>query len=744
MAARPRYRRYKGLPAITMVAALLLHGAIVGTVELLRETPLPKVFVQLSGEGQGSISSEPNGLACGPDSQKCDLEVEPGTVVTLRALREEGSTFEGWTGCEKDDRWALECRVKVDKSVHVVASFGKVPEKIDLAVEDEKTTPKIPDIPVVVALPDPDAEFAKLDVPLPPPPKPVPPPELAQLQPPEIKPIGPAPPQIPKPQPPPEPTAAKPKKKQPPPPKQMKAVEVPDENEVKEAPDDATFLSDKNRNVVEQTRATDTNLEKQQSGKTSFSEKSNVDSQDVGSDEEKIAQAEKVEETSLDAKRVAESETRGNTKDGMVPRGEAGDAGDEGDNGDGSKADKPGVLAMRGINGRGAPGGPVLDRERTGSSPGKAGKRGDKGRRGIKTNLDFTDYRRIVGTEVADREVELGKKRQSKRLGRFERKQQAVRAALENFIPEVHPGNQTALKTRKAPFALYVARMHRRIHELWGFGFLEELDSRPATDPLNNFKLQTIIEVAIDPDGSIYKTTIVQNSGILMFDVAAIDTLYTAGPFQPTPDEIRSVDGRVYLHWVFRRDWEQCGTFNVRMYILDKVSNNKIDDGAMVRNMKLHGRKTGIDGATAGGTIAPVSDEAAAASARAHLNMPAPDDPAAQMAANVWLNGFAHRNIKKMIGVSAAPFRSGDQVIANSAAELANVYANILSESRGAIRDYRVFSPAGYTKVFGNLPPGIDLAAGNLLMAVRVGKERFTLVLARTPEGSYKVTAFHR
>ncbi len=739
MAARPRYQRFKGLPAITVVAALLLHGAIIGTVELLREEPLPRLFVVLGGQGTGSISSDPAGLACG---QKCELEVEPGTVVTLRALREEGSTFEGWKGCEKDARWALECRVTVDKNVHVVASFGKVPEKIDLAVEDEKATPKIPDVPVEVVLPDPDAEFAKLDVPIPPAPPPKPPPELAQLTPPEITPIEPAPPQIPKPQPPPEPAPSKPKQQQPPP-KQMKAVEVPDEHEVKEAPDDATFLSDKNRDVAEQTRATDTNLEKQHSGKTSFSEKSNVDSQDVGSDEEKIAQADEVEETSLDAKRVAESETRGNTKDGMVPRGEAGDAGDQGDNGDGSKADKPGVLAMRGIDGRGAPGGPVLDRERTGSSPGKAGKRGDKGRRGIKTQLDFTDYQRVVGKEVADREVELGKKRQSKRLGRFERKQEAVRAALENFIPEVHPGNQTALKTRKAPFALYVARMHRRIHELWGFGFLEELDSRSATDPLNNFKLQTIIEVAIDPDGSIYKTTIVQNSGILMFDVAAIDTLYTAGPFSPTPDEIRSVNGRVYLHWVFRRDWEQCGTFNVRMYILDQVSDNKIDDGAMVRNMKLHGRKGGA-GAARGGTVAPVSDEAAAATARAHLNMPAPDDPAAQMAANVWLNGFAHHNLDKMVSVSAAPFRSGDQVIANSAGELANVYRNILSESRGAIRDYKVFSPAGYTKAFGNLPPGIDLAAGNLLMAVRVGKERFTLVLARTPDGAYKVTAFHR
>ena len=58
-----------------------------------------------------------------------------------------------------------------------------------------------------------------------------------------------------------------------------------------------------------------------------------------------------------------------------------------------------------------------------------------------------------------------------------------VQSALENFIPEVKPGNQTALNTRAAPFAAFIARMHRSIHELWGFGFLEELGGQVRLQP---------------------------------------------------------------------------------------------------------------------------------------------------------------------------------------------------------------------------------------------------------------------
>jgi len=702
------------------LGALFVQGAVGLVYQWAREIPKPKLFIHTAGEGAGTVISAPDGIDCG---DKCVVGFEPGTTIRLTAVLQDGSTFEGWSKeCATDPEWPLDCTLVLNESTHVTSSFGLVPEEVNVAwatAPDDKNKPAANPV-LDIRLPDPEEEAEHLADNLIP---------LDELL------VEPAPPDIPLPQPLPQP----PPETQPPQEKpkevaqkmpQMKAVEVPDENEVEQAPDDAEFLSDKNRDVLEQSRAEDTNLEKQQDGEQAFSEQSDIQSDEIGAEEDDIAQMDDVDPTSLDAERNEFTETRGRDDYGQVPRGEGGDEGE------GGKPEKPGMLAMRGIEGRGMPGGSVTilpDEGDDGRRPGRRGKRG------IKTQLEFDDYENIVGKEVAANETELGRKRQSKHRGRWEKKQAAVRAALENFIPEVKPGNQTALKTRAAPFAVYIARMHRKIHELWGFGFLEELDGRSSTDPLNNWSLETVIEVSVNPDGTINKTTIVKPSGVLRFDVAAIDVLLTAAPFEPTPEKIRSVDGRVWIHWTFRRDWEQCGTFNTRMFILSEVSDSRIDDGEMVRNMRPS-RKRGM----AGDRRPEPSRDARAASARAHANLPAPDDPEAEYTANMWVSGFAHGNVAKMLKVTGAPFISGKQVVANSVAEVGAVYKNILRESRGQVSEWKLLSPAGYRKRFGALPEGIDLASDQLLMVVRVTRERFTLVLNQTAEGKYRVTGFYR
>jgi len=106
-----------------------------------------------------------------------------------------------------------------------------------------------------------------------------------------------------------------------------------------------------------------------------------------------------------------------------------------------------------------------------------------------------------------------------------------------NLTPgQPRPRTQTALKTRAHPFAIYVARMHRPIHELWALGFLSDLDK---------------------------KATVVKPSGTWIFDAAAVETLVSAAPYEETPEAIRSADGRVHLRWGLYRDQRQCSTFNV-------------------------------------------------------------------------------------------------------------------------------------------------------------------------------------
>ena len=725
MSGHRRYESSWRLLLVAFIGALALEGSVGLVYELVREEPAPVLFVHVTGDGAGSIHAEAGGISCG---ELCVASYPRGTAVKLTVLLEEGSTFEGWESadCVVDEEWVLSCTVTLEENTHVTARLGLVPEVVEVAWAVAAPDAEPADEALDITLPDLDieiAELAEIEPPTPEPdqpePEPEPEPELKRPPPPEI-PVA-RPELVPAPEAPPKPEL------QPPPPP-MKAVEVPDENEVEEAPDDAHFLSDKNRDVSEETRAKDTNLEKASDGEASASEESDIQSEEIGAEEEEIAQLEDVEETSFEAERTSETETRGNEEVGEVPRGEAGDDGDDGDDHDRAR----GALSMRNIHGRGAPGGPVIE------DPGRGGK---SGRRGIKTDLDQDDYERIVGKEVAAREVELGRSTKSKKRGRWERKQAAVKSALENFVSEVKPGNQTALKTRAAPFALYITRMHRRIHELWGFGFLDELDSRPATDALNNWSLQTIIEVSINPDGTVHKTTIVGPSGVLMFDVAAIDTLLTASPYEETPEKIRSVDGRVYLHWTFRRDWEQCGTFNVRSFILTKVSSGRIDDGEMVRNLRP--RKSGKPTSTPAPAPAP-SGDASADSARAHANLAAPDDPHAEHAANLWLTGFSQGNAKKMLSVTGAPFTSGGRIVANSIADVAPVYATIIKETRGSIREWKLVSAAGYRQRFGAVPPGFTMTGEQLLMVVRAGGERFTLLLNKGKGGDYRVVGFHR
>jgi hypothetical protein len=346
-----------------------------------------------------------------------------------------------------------------------------VPKQVDVAFADDTDIEKLIKAaePKLVVPPAPiDAEKLE-DKPLevamlkPPP----------QIKPPEIKP-PPPPPDAPKPPPP----------KEPPP--NMVMVEVQDKNLVEKAPDDAKALSDKNRDVAEETRATKTNLDKESDGKAEASKQSDdTKSVEIGGPDDKIRQ---LEETKPTTDRAKETDHSG---DKQVATGQLqGERGDRGENGTGPQ--EPGVLSMRGIGGRGN----IVDQKNDGKKIGK------KGLPGVNTSLAFQDYERIMGKEKVDEERQVAARKMSSKKGRWERKLDAIKSSLENFVPDVRPGNQTALKTRAHPFALFIARMHRRIHELWGFGFHADLDGKSSSHELNDFDLFTVIELAVNPDGT--------------------------------------------------------------------------------------------------------------------------------------------------------------------------------------------------------------------------------------------------
>ncbi|MCX5742855.1 MAG: hypothetical protein NT062_10200 [Proteobacteria bacterium] len=714
----------------------IAQGGAILTYTATRPEPTPTLTIRIDGEGEGQVLVTRVGdsaplLRCA--KARCSVEVEPGTRLRLSAVLGEKATFGGYhqypmrtpaelvsligdplAACVGGDAVTaaangdvLQCPITIAGDTDVAVEFGAQPDEVEVRMEPPTVAATEPDAIKPVVPPLAPIEAEKLDAPIV---ALVPPEEMKKLQP---------PPQL-KPPPPPELAAEKPKTPPPPPPPNMVMVEVKDDKHVVEqAPDDATKLSDKNRNVDEETRAKETNLDKESDGQTVASRESDdKSSKEVGGPDDKIRQNEETKPTTDD--RIEESDHSG--KDEVAKGVIKGEEGDKGEEGKGEK--EPGLLAMRGIAGRGS----VVDQSKDGKAVGK------KGLPGVNTPMQQTDYERLMGKDKVEEERQIAARRMGSRKGRWEKKLDSIKSSLENFTPDVRPGNQTALKTRAHPYAIYIARMHRHIHEAWGFGFLEDLDNRPADDALNNPDLWVNLEVSVNPDGTLHKVTIAKTSGKTEFDVAAVDTVISSGPYEETPEAIRSVDGRIYLRWGFYRNWRQCGTFNVEPYILTSVpEGNDVGalDGPDGNKPGKQPRITPKHHPIGEGVVTPDDghgkDSVSPASSVT--------DKQAVFAANLWITGFATASIEKLMKMSTTPFYAGGKVAAETPADLKEMYGNLVVES-GAMKEWKLLKPSEYA--------GTKLPEGNVIVSVQATNASFAVVLTRTPSGEYRATQLAR
>jgi hypothetical protein len=192
---------------------------------------------------------------------------------------------------------------------------------------------------------------------------------------------------------------------------------------------------------------------------------------------------------------------------------------------------------------------------------------------GVNLNLTSEAVVAVVGEDKLNKErMADGERRKSAHRGSWQNSSfERWRAAIENYVSTVKPGNQTALNAARSPFGTYLVSIHNRIHPIFAEDFLGSLDGLPPNHPLNEPTLITRLEIVLDrDDGHVVKMGVTRTSGITAFDIAALDSVQRASPFGKPPKAIVSPDGNVYFHWEFHRDPVfACSTINARPYLIN-------------------------------------------------------------------------------------------------------------------------------------------------------------------------------
>ena len=86
----------------------------------------PLLTVLKVGSGTGTVTSDPAGIDCG---FTCAVKFDLNETLTLKAKASEGSTFQGWQGCDAEPMEA-ECEVEMTKAREVKAAFASLPQTI--------------------------------------------------------------------------------------------------------------------------------------------------------------------------------------------------------------------------------------------------------------------------------------------------------------------------------------------------------------------------------------------------------------------------------------------------------------------------------------------------------------------------------------------------------------------------------------------------------------------------------------
>ena len=117
------------------VVALSTSSASVSAAFATSQTVSHLLSVSLTGDGKGSVTSQPSGLTCSEGT--CTASFPQGTTVTLTPSTQSGNVFQGWNGvCSGTSN----CAVTLTSAQSLTAAFAL----------ENSNPPPVPDLPFLV------------------------------------------------------------------------------------------------------------------------------------------------------------------------------------------------------------------------------------------------------------------------------------------------------------------------------------------------------------------------------------------------------------------------------------------------------------------------------------------------------------------------------------------------------------------------------------------------------------------
>jgi len=122
-----------------------------------------------------------------------------------------------------------------------------------------------------------------------------------------------------------------------------------------------------------------------------------------------------------------------------------------------------------------------------------------------------------------------------------------------DYIEGIAESDRTALNTREYIFFGYFQRIRSRLDLAWTKTLRTRLEKlyRRGRSIASAQELKTRTWVTLDTKGTVVRVRLVEESGVLDLDEAAVSAFNEAGPFPNPPRGLIDEKGQIELHWDF-------------------------------------------------------------------------------------------------------------------------------------------------------------------------------------------------